>query len=383
MKEQDLDSPARDSAAVIDRWVERADEGSPEARAGALLRQAVRRDPPEADRLAAIARRLRAERRRPHRHWALRLAIALALLFSGGALTAAAQRYLHILTPAGPAPARPAPDAPRAPHRRAALGSPAPSPAPQTESAEPPAEAAVAPADIAGTRAEAVGPRTGTVAPQTAARVASPAGDAAPQTIARAPRSAAADGDGARAASATASVAPADVTPPPLAVERNTSVLAQESALLADALRKLRQRDDPGAALVLLDGYESRFGAGALAPEAALARIEALIKLRRNADALSLLERMAPAPRGTGRELLITRAELRAAAGRCAAAQPDFDLLLAGHPAFDAVTERALWGRASCRAGADAKGARLDLQDYLARFPDGRFAADARAALGQ
>ena len=52
------------------------------------------------------------------------------------------------------------------------------------------------------------------------------------------------------------------------------------------------------------------------------------IQLRRHADALALLDRAAPSPHGSGRELLVARAELRAAAGRRAAAEADFNLLL-------------------------------------------------------
>jgi hypothetical protein len=163
MKQQDVDS------ATINRWVERADEGSPEARAGALLRQAVRREPPEADRLAAIGRRLRADRRRPHRHWALRLAIALALLLSGGALTAAAQRYLHLLTPTSPTPQpqAPAPNARRATHHRTAVAAPSQPPAPL-------AEPVAAQDDGVAPQAEVVAAQADTAAPQVAGAYASP-----------------------------------------------------------------------------------------------------------------------------------------------------------------------------------------------------------------
>jgi hypothetical protein len=181
-------------------------------------------------------------------------------------------------------------------------------------------------------------------------------------------------------------IEPAEATsPPPLDVApRGASALAEESGLLSAALRKLRNDGDAAGALALLDQHDARFARAALAPEASLARIEALMKVRRNDDALSLLDGMAPAPIGIGRELLIARAELRAAAGRCTTATPDFDLLLRGVPASDSITERALWGRASCRArGTDATGARDDLERYLSDFPAGRFAGRARAALDE
>jgi hypothetical protein len=162
------------------------------------------------------------------------------------------------------------------------------------------------------------------------------------------------------------------------------SPLAQESELLAGALQKLRRDADPGGALALLEAHDARFAAGPLAPEAARARIEALLKLRRNAEALALLDHAALAASGSGRDLLIARAELRSAAGRCAAAVADLDRLLAGDRPLDPITERALWGRAACRATTrDAPGARNDLRAYLTLFPEGRFAGDARAALGQ
>ncbi len=341
MNDRKSETAADERAPIGDRWVAGAAAGSPEARAGALLRQALRREPLDADRLSAIRERLHAGRRapQPRRHWALRFAIAIALLLSGGALTAAGQRYLKWPAPARRAqPQAPAPVVPPARHARAVASAPALALAPQDEL---PAPSAPIPP----------------------------------------PRS---HGEGRSAPPPPPAVEPAAVTPPPAApAAPRASALAQESKLLAEALRRLRQDDDPRGALAMLDEHDVLFTNGALAPEATLARIEALLKTRRNADALALLDGAAPTPHGSGRDLLIARAELRAAAGRCGGASNDFDLLLKGNPAFDPITERALWGRASCRAAAsDGVGARGDLQDYLARFPDGRFARDARAALG-
>jgi TolA-binding protein len=135
----------------------------------------------------------------------------------------------------------------------------------------------------------------------------------------------------------------------------------------------------------MLDQHRARFGAkGALEPEARVTRIEALLRLGRHDQALALLDAQALTPTGVGREMLVARAELRAEKGRCGAALNDFNLLLATEAPPDLVTERALYGRATCRAQqSDWAGARSDLEHYLARFPKGRFADQARTAIGQ
>ena len=191
-----------------DRWVARGDDGGPEARAGALLRQAFQREPLEARRLDAIRARLRRARRRPQRrHWMLRLAISLALVASGGALTAAAQRYLRWTAPAQPAPPpRAAPAAPQRPARTRTSVPPAP-----------PADPAPAPLDEPMPLDEVALPSYATAASPSVAR--------RPAAFERAP-----------------------VTPPPLApAPQAPSSLAEESALIAEALRKLRQGDDAPA----------------------------------------------------------------------------------------------------------------------------------------
>jgi len=84
-----------------------------------------------------------------------------------------------------------------------------------------------------------------------------------------------------------------------------------------------------------------------------------------------------------GRELRVLRAGLAVEVGRCLEAQAIFDDSLR-QVAAGPLEERALFGRASCaqRLG-DNERSRRDLERYLERYPKGRFAAQARAALGR
>ena len=162
------------------------------------------------------------------------------------------------------------------------------------------------------------------------------------------------------------------------------SELARESRLVASAIAKLRQDGDAEAALTILDRHRAEFAAGALRPEATATRIEALLRLGRNRQALALLDAQSLSAKGVGREMLVARAELRADKGRHSAALHDFDLLLSAWGKPDAVAERALYGRAACRAkSGDWEGARRDFEKYLGDFPQGRFAERARAALAR
>lgn len=148
-------------------------------------------------------------------------------------------------------------------------------------------------------------------------------------------------------------------------------------------MRKLREENDATAALIILDEHDRRFASsGSLEGEANLTRIEAWMRTGQHPRALARLDALALQSLGQARELLAARADLRAEVGRCKEARVDFDALLGPEAPRDSVTERALFGRASCRArGGDELGARADLERYLARFPEGRFAPAARAAL--
>lgn len=158
------------------------------------------------------------------------------------------------------------------------------------------------------------------------------------------------------------------------------SGLLAESRLLGKALHQLHQERDAQAALGSLTAYELRFPHGMLGEEAQAARIDALLLLERRDEALSLLDRTTFNRLARGGELRVVRGELRAAGGRCGEAIGDFSWTLSHQPTAS-MAERALYGRAACRAKLhDTDGAHADYQDYIGRFPNGKFSAAAQAA---
>ncbi len=160
------------------------------------------------------------------------------------------------------------------------------------------------------------------------------------------------------------------------------SALAAESLALQNVLVKLRREHDASGALALLDQSQPLFTRGALALEAQVARVDALLSLGRQDDALAILNHLPLAHMGRGGELRLQRAELRARTD-CGLALADFDTLTRQTLA-PALAERALYGRAVCELRvADDSHAQSDLRDYLTRFPKGRFAAAAAQQLAR
>ena len=166
--------------------------------------------------------------------------------------------------------------------------------------------------------------------------------------------------------------------PPPLA---SVAARPKNGALwLAETLHSLRTDHAPGAALALLDLHAAELGQSALVHEAMLLRVEALLDLKRSKEALALLDGKALSSVAASRTLLLTRAQLRAAAGRCADGLADFDLLLARAQRPD---EQALYGRAVCRSRTgDKLGAQADFSLYQREFPNGAHIRDAKQQLG-
>jgi hypothetical protein len=196
-------------------------------------------------------------------------------------------------------------------------------------------------------------------APAPVAALPSPLPTAAPRVVAPAPRK-------------HALAETSEIAPPP------REALDDETRSLGSALARLRRDRDAAGALAELDTHLDRFPEGTLAEEARLARADALLMLGRKDAALVALERLHLGRNKLGTELRLIRGELRLAKS-CDAAMADFDGVLAVSPPAE-LAERALRGRAVCRARlGDEPGARADYAEYLRRFPEGRFAEEARA----
>jgi hypothetical protein len=158
--------------------------------------------------------------------------------------------------------------------------------------------------------------------------------------------------------------------------------LSAEALALERVLVKLRREHDARGALALLDESQALFARGSLSLEAEVARLDALLQLGRRVEALRILEHLPFAQVGRGGELRVLRAELRAA-DDCGRALADFDVLV-NQPLPLPLLERAIYGRAACELQVGERSqAADDFKRYLARFPQGRFAARAQSQLAQ
>jgi len=164
----------------------------------------------------------------------------------------------------------------------------------------------------------------------------------------------------------------ADDRPPPQPAEPS-----EEIQTLQRAMELLRGKHDAPAALAALDDYIARFPSSVLAPEARVARIDALLLLDRSDEALRALEALPLDAHRRSTELQLIRGELRARTD-CGRADADFTAVLAAVRTA-ALEERALYGRAACRSSqGNAAGAAADLRSYVDRFPNGAHAEWAR-----
>jgi hypothetical protein len=176
---------------------------------------------------------------------------------------------------------------------------------------------------------------------------------------------------------------PPVVVAAPAAVSRPSGDGLAEERLLAAAVRALRAQSDARSALTALNEYQARYPRGRLSVEASVLRVDALTALNRSSEALRVLDRLdlGDIPGRPARQ--VQRGELRASGGRWQEALADFEWVLSHAISQDqSLAERALWGRADCRAHlGDQAGARSDAEDYVRRFATGRFAAQAARLL--
>lgn len=380
------------------RWKDRTDQSwLAERSAGQVIRTRGRPEPLSPGQLARISTRIRGERRTPHhrRFW---LTATAGLVFCGA--TAAFAAHMNVLPRwftdiVKPQPAA-GPSLRPTPSRR---GAPLPALAPAAKQlAEPSTNkpAPVEPSTFSSPPAVPLG-LAKTVEPaqtrakpyRTAARpletkpIEQPAVRVSPP-IPRgaAPIPAALDEPIARPSPAAQAPVkqlawvdrPSEVKrPQPLAVAPATDSSPPEGAgenparHLTEAIRVLRVDHSPDTALALLNRYAPELDQSGLRHEALLLRVEAMLKLNQKPEVLRLLEATPLSGVAASRTLLLTRAELRAAAGQCADSLADFDRVLAQAQGRD---ERALLGRAKCRKQlGDEPGAREDLQRYRREFP--------------
>jgi tetratricopeptide (TPR) repeat protein len=158
--------------------------------------------------------------------------------------------------------------------------------------------------------------------------------------------------------------------------------VAAETALVKAAMSDLRAGDS-ARALARLDERDRAFPAGVLRREAEMVRVEALVASGRRTEALARLEALPASELSRRLDLRVAKGELLASTNRCEDATGELDQALRANPPA-ALTERAEYARAVCAARLGrAQEARAGFERLLGRFPAGRFAGEARRALGR
>lgn len=384
------------------RWKDRTDQAwLAERAAGKMVRSMGKAEPLSDVQLARIAARIRGQHAQPHRlrYWVPAMAV---LLFAGVAAASAAHFdllphwFVEIVGP-GTVPA------PRIPSHSPHFKPSAPAPAPTLVRQAPTVPAQPAPADVSSPPAQPIAAPQPVAALLPSERAPEPIRQAVahrpdstrlPPTAATSkPTQAAESGRGQPSIprqpraevwpSPNAPAAPAQApavflptvpmaAPPPATrlawVDRQAPAKTAESTqalpgprpalpapasqgggpikYLSSAVHALRVEHSPEAALALLDRHAGDLERSSISHEVLLLRVEAMLKLNRQPEVLLLLDAAPLAGVAASRTLLLTRGELRAAAGRCAEAVSDFDSVLVqtqGH------NKRALAGRAKCQ----------------------------------
>jgi TolA-binding protein len=381
------------NAGPVARWRDRAPGSkAAEDRSAALIRDALDLGDPGEAWMGRVRERISRRRRRPgFSPRLLRLALAAVVLLAGASV-AAYQAARHAGWLASPKPdaatrasKRPAAPA-RPPSAKREVGAPADQGQPPATEPEPASEM-VRPQAPARAIARSASPRA---RPE---RAAAPEPWQPPDERSPSPTQAwAAPKDQGHLARIEPEPA-SEIRPqePPRLITRSASPRPgpesgaaaeawqppEEIRALDQAVGLLRKERNPGAALAALDRYLSRYPAGALAREARVARVDALLLLGRSPDALAALEALPLDPYGRSIELQVIRGELRAGSN-CVRAEEDFSAVLSRAP-DGPLAERALYGRAVCRGKrGDHAAASADIRAYLARFPTGVHAAWAR-----
>jgi hypothetical protein len=138
--------------------------------------------------------------------------------------------------------------------------------------------------------------------------------------------------------------------------------------------------DSAGQALQELADFRQRFPAGSMLREADLAEVRADLILDHRVAAIETLDRLLSQPdppRAT--ELVLLRGELLAKENRCADALASWSGM---NVQSSAQNERLLHGQAACLAKIGRRSeSESAYRAYLATFPTGRFADEARVTL--